>query len=190
MSRAAKRFFDVAVAAVLLLVLWPVLAIIACLIWSNEPGPIFYRGPRAGRDGRPFAVFKLRTMTLAPQARREITVSNDPRVTPIGRVLRATKLDELPQLINVVRGEMSLVGPRPESLHYVARYTDEQRQVLSVRPGITGAAQIYFPHEEGLLDGPDPETLYITRVMPAKLEIDLEYVRYFGHSGWMSSCSG
>src|SRR6185312_14421422 len=153
MSRQVKRFFDVIVAALLVLVLCPVLAIIACLIWSNEPGPVIHRGLRMGRNGRPFAVFKFRSMTLAPMPKQEITVSNDPRVTRVGRFLRATKLDELPQLFNVLRGEMSLVGPRPESPHYVAHYTAEQQQVLSVRPGITGAAQIYFPHEEELLDG-------------------------------------
>jgi FlaA1/EpsC-like NDP-sugar epimerase/lipopolysaccharide/colanic/teichoic acid biosynthesis glycosyltransferase len=183
MSMKAKRLFDVVVAALMLLALWPVLAIVACLIWMDERGPIIYRGQRAGRAGRPFHVFKFRTMTLAPMPRREITVTNDPRVTRIGRLLRASKLDELPQLFNVLRGEMSLVGPRPESPHYVAFYTAEQQQVLSVRPGITGAAQIYFPHEEELLAGPDPEQMYITQVMPAKLAIDLEYVRYW--SFWL-----
>ncbi|HLW01592.1 MAG TPA: SDR family NAD(P)-dependent oxidoreductase [Ktedonobacterales bacterium] len=179
MSLHVKRFVDVAVAALLLLALSPVFAIIAGLIRLDEPGPVFHRGLRAGRNGRPFAVFKFRSMTLAPMPRQEITVSNDPRVTRIGRFLRATKLDELPQLFNVLRGEMSLVGPRPESPHYVAYYTAEQQQVLSVRPGITGAAQIYFPHEEELLNGPNPEQLYIRRVMPAKLAIDLDYVRYW-----------
>ncbi len=175
----AKRIFDLTITAPLVLVLLPVFAIIACLIWCDERGPVIYRGPRVGRGGKPFAVFKFRSMTLAPLPRQEITVSNDPRVTRVGRFLRATKLDELPQLFNVLRGEMSLVGPRPESPHYVAHYTAEQRQVLSVRPGITGAAQIYFPHEEELLNGPDPEHLYLSRVMPAKLAIDLDYVRYW-----------
>jgi FlaA1/EpsC-like NDP-sugar epimerase/lipopolysaccharide/colanic/teichoic acid biosynthesis glycosyltransferase len=178
-GRAAKFFLEVGTASVMLLVLSPLFAIIACLIWLDEPGSIFYHSLRVGRGGRPFAVYKFRTMTQAPMPRREITVSNDPRITRIGRFLRASKLDELPQLFNVLRGDMSLVGPRPESPHYVAYYTAEQREVLSVRPGITGAAQIYFPHEEELLAGPDPEQLYITRVMPAKLTIDLEYVHYW-----------
>jgi FlaA1/EpsC-like NDP-sugar epimerase/lipopolysaccharide/colanic/teichoic acid biosynthesis glycosyltransferase len=179
MSMHVKRFGDVVVAALLLLMLSPVLAIIAALIRVDEPGPVIHRGLRTGQGGRPFTVLKFRSMTLAPMPRQEITVSNDPRVTRIGRFLRASKLDELPQLFNVLRGEMSLVGPRPESPHYTAYYTPEQQQVLSVRPGITGAAQIYFPHEEELLNGPDPEQLYITLVMPAKLAIDLEYVRYW-----------
>jgi lipopolysaccharide/colanic/teichoic acid biosynthesis glycosyltransferase len=117
-------------------------------------------------------------MIPATVLRREITVRNDPRVTPVGRVLRATKLDELPQLVNVLRGEMSLVGPRPESPRYVAHYTSHQRAVLAVRPGITGPAQIVYCHEERLLGGRDPELQYLTVVMPAKLALDLDYVRH------------
>lgn len=172
----AKRVFDATLAAILLLALFPVLVILGCLVWCNEPGPVLYRGVRAGREGRPFRILKFRTMTRAPTFSQEITVKDDPRVTWLGRWLRLTKLDELPQLINVLVGDMSLVGPRPEALKYVACYTNEQREVLSVRPGITGAAQVFFPHEEKILAGPDPEQLYRTRVMPAKLAIDLDYV--------------
>ena len=113
----------------------------------------------------------------------DITIHADPRVTATGRLLRASKLDELPQLWNVIRGEMSLVGPRPEAPRYVAAYTPEQREVLSVRPGVTGLAQIYFRHEERLLGGSHPERYYQTTLMPAKLEIDRYYARH--HSFWL-----
>jgi len=172
-----KRLFDIVVAAIVLVALLPVFAVIAGAILITDPGPIIYRGTRVGRGGRLFQIYKFRTMTVSATGTSPITVSNDTRVTSIGRILRATKLDELPQLINVLRGDMSLVGPRPESPHYVAYYTAEQRAVLNVRPGITGAAQVLFRHEERILSGPDPEWYYITTVMPAKLEIDLAYVR-------------
>lgn len=177
-----KRTFDLVVAAALLLLLCPLLTLIALAVWLDEPGSVVYRGQRVGRGGRVFAIFKFRTMTTARATSRAITVSHDPRVTRIGRVLRAAKLDELPQLVNVLRGEMSLVGPRPESPQYVALYTPEQRAVLAVTPGITGPSQLVFRHEEQLLTGPDPEHLYQTVIMPAKLGIDLNYVAT--HTFW------
>ncbi len=177
MSMRAKRLFDLAVALILLLALFPVFVIVGCLVWCNEPGPVIYRGVRVGLEGRSFSILKFRTMRRNLAPRGEITRKDDPRVTWIGRSLRAAKLDELPQLVNVLVGEMSLVGPRPEAPKYVACYTDEQRQVLSVRPGITGAAQVSFPHEERLLSGANPEQVYITLIMPTKLAIDLNYIR-------------
>lgn len=177
-----KRAFDVSVAATLIIVLLPVMALIAVAVWGDGSGPILYRGIRVGRQGAPFHMLKFRTMVPTTTSGREITVRGDPRITRVGRVLRATKLDELPQLINVLRGEMSLVGPRPEAPRYVAHYTGEQRAVLMVRPGITGRSQVLFRHEEALLRVPDPELYYLTAVMPAKLAIDLEYVRT--HSLW------
>jgi lipopolysaccharide/colanic/teichoic acid biosynthesis glycosyltransferase len=169
----------VVVAAALLVALLPLLVLIALGVWASQPGTVIYRGPRVGLGGRPFQILKFRTMALAPSsgASREVTIRDDPRVTRFGRLLRATKLDELPQLVNVLRGEMSLVGPRPESPHYVACYTPAQRAVLTVRPGITGLSQVFFRHEERLLGGPDPERYYVAVVMPAKLKIDLDYVR-------------
>lgn len=172
-----KRALDVATAAVMLVVLAPVLVLTASVVRLSGPGPIFHRGWRVGRNGQPFRILKFRTMSPSAPAGGEITVDHDPRVTRVGRVLRATKVDELPQLINVLRGEMCLVGPRPESPRFVAHYAPEQRAVLSVRPGITGPSQIRFRAEERLLRGPDPEHYYLTTVMPAKLAMDLEYVR-------------
>src|SRR2546429_2712399 len=179
MSRAA----DVAIAGVLLVLVAPLLAVVSCAILLTSGRPVVYRGPRVGRDGRPFHILKLRTMRPDSDAGRHVTVAGDDRVTRVGRLLRLTKLDELPQLVNVLRGDMALVGPRPESPRYVARYTPEQRAVLSVRPGITGAAQVAYSQEERLLAGPDPEAVYLGAIMPDKLAIDLAYVRR--RSAWL-----
>jgi len=176
-----KRAVDIAAATALLVVVAPVMALIACVVHLSGPGPVIYRGWRVGRDGHLFRILKFRTMSQAASG-HEVTIHNDPRVTRLGRLLRATKLDELPQLLNVVKGDMSLVGPRPESPHYVAHYTPTQRTALRVRPGITGPSQVLYRHEEELLRGPDPEQLYLTTIMPAKLAIDVEYVR--NHSVW------
>jgi lipopolysaccharide/colanic/teichoic acid biosynthesis glycosyltransferase len=172
-----KRVFDVVVAALLLVTLAPLLALLAGLVRLSGPGPVLYRGTRVGRDGRPFAMLKFRTMVDGAARGAAITIHGDTRVTRLGRVLRVTKLDELPQLINVLRGEMSLVGPRPEAPEYVAHYTPEQLGVLAVRPGITGLAQVRFRHEERLLYGPDWEAVYLRSVLPAKLALDREYLR-------------
>lgn len=174
---ALKRIIDVVAAAILLLALLPMLVLIACLVRWSGPGPIIYRGLRVGRDGRPFRILKFRSMSTASALGSEITIYHDPRVTRIGRVLRATKLDELPQLINVLRGDMSFVGPRPESPRYLDHYTREQREILRVRPGITGVSQVAFRSEEELLDAPDPEQQYVSVLLPAKLAMDLAYVR-------------
>jgi len=178
-----KRLFDLVVSSCALIFLSPLLVAIALAVRVSGPGPALYRGVRVGRNGREFTILKFRSMRTEPQAMSEITIHADPRVTAIGRLLRASKLDELPQLWNVIRGEMSLVGPRPEAPRYVAAYTTEQREVLSVRPGVTGLAQIYFRHEERLLRGSHPERYYQTTVMPAKLEIDRYYARH--HSFWV-----
>jgi len=177
-----KRAFDISVALTLVIVLFPLMTVIALAVRIGGSGPILYRGIRVGRRGAPFQMLKFRTMVPASKNSREITVHHDPRITRVGRVLRASKLDELPQLINVVHGDMSLVGPRPESPRYVAHYTEEQRVVLTVRPGITGPSQVLFRHEEHLLQVPVPELYYLTVIMPAKLAIDMEYVR--SHTLW------
>jgi len=172
-----KRVFDVIVAAIILLLTLPLFALIAAAIWLDDRGPIIYRGLRVGLGGQTFFQLKFRTMTVNQTLKSEVTLRDDPRVTCVGRFLRNTKLDELPQLINVLRGDMSLVGPRPETLHYVASFTPEQRAVLSVRPGITGLAQLSFRYHERLVIGPDPERYYLTVLLPAKLAINLDYVR-------------
>jgi lipopolysaccharide/colanic/teichoic acid biosynthesis glycosyltransferase len=155
-----------------------VLAAIGIAIKLDDGRPVFYRALRVGKGGAPFRLLKFRTMFVDADKRGPgITSKGDSRVTRTGRFLRRTKLDELPQLINVVKGEMSLVGPRPEDPRYVALYTPEQRQVLSVAPGITSAASLAYRHEEQLLSSDDWEILYRTQVMPAKLAIDLDYLR-------------
>ncbi|MFL5732389.1 MAG: sugar transferase [Chloroflexia bacterium] len=172
-----KRFFDVAAAVVGLVVLSPLFAAIAVAVKAQDGGPVFYRATRVGRGGKPFRLYKFRTMiTNADRIGPGITAGGDPRVTRAGRWLRKTKLDELPQLINVLSGDMSLVGPRPEDPRYVALYTPEQQMVLSVRPGITSAASVAYRHEEKMLADDDWEAAYRNHVMPAKIQIDLDYL--------------
>ena len=173
-----KRLMDLVVASVGLILLAPVLLIVGILIKIDSPGPVFYRGDRIGKDGKPFKMLKFRTMVIhADRMGAALTHGGDPRVTRIGRLLRKWKIDEIPQLINVVRGEMSLVGPRPESPVYVQYYTPEQKQVLTVKPGITGQTQVRYRHEETLLGQcADPEKDYVEKIMPQKLAIDLEYI--------------
>lgn len=174
---SARRALDLVGAALGLALLAPLLLVIAVAVRASDGGPALHRARRIGRHGRPFELLKFRTMI--PDAARcgpAITAGGDPRVTPLGRWLRRTKLDELPQLINVLRGEMGLVGPRPEDPRYVALYSPAQRRVLAARPGITSAATLHYRHEEQILVGLDWETRYRTQVMPAKLELDLDYL--------------
>jgi lipopolysaccharide/colanic/teichoic acid biosynthesis glycosyltransferase len=143
----------------------------------SDNGPIFYRANRIGKGGVTFAVYKFRTMIVdADKIGPAVTASGDSRVTPLGAFLRRTKLDELPQLLNVLNGEMSLVGPRPEDPRYVALYTPAQRQILDFVPGITSAASLTYRHEEQMLTGDDWETVYHQKVMPEKIAIDLAYM--------------
>ena len=176
----AKRLFDLVVASLGLLLLVPLLVAIAIWIKLDSPGPVFYRQQRVGRDGRLFRIHKFRTMLAAPSGVEPplITIGADPRITRAGATLRRTKLDELPQLIDVVRGDMSLVGPRPEVPRYVALYPDALRaKVLSVRPGITDLASIEYRDESALLArAADPEREYVEVVMPAKLRAAARYV--------------
>lgn len=173
-----KRLFDVVASGAGLIVLSPLLLALAVAVKLGSPGPIFYRANRVGRYGAPFKLLKFRSMVInADRIGPAVTGAADPRITRVGRFLRRTKLDELPQLINVLRGQMSLVGPRPEDPRYVALYTDEERQVLNVRPGITSPASVAYRNEEALLVGDDWEKHYIEQIMPAKLAVDLEYAR-------------
>lgn len=173
-----KRGFDVVASGIGLIVLSPVFIVIAIAVRLNSKGSAFYRARRIGQHGKEFRLYKFRSMRAdADQQGPGITSANDTRITSVGRVLRRTKLDELPQLINVLRGEMSLVGPRPEDPHYVALYTPEQRAILKYRPGITSMASFKYRNEEQLLSGEAWEQLYIDEVMPAKLTIDLDYSR-------------
>ena len=178
-DEACRRALDVAAASCGLIVLSPLFSLVAVLIKSDGSGPVFFRGERVGKDGRPFRVYKFRTMVAHAAGHGPgITAAGDPRVTRVGRFLRRTKLDEIPQLVNVLRGDMSLVGPRPEDPRYVALYTAEQRRVLSVRPGITSLASVRFRHEEAMLQGEDWERVYREEVLPAKLQIELDYLEH------------
>lgn len=171
-----KRLFDMVCAALGLLVLSPVLLMCALLVGLTSPGGVLFRQERVGKDGVPFTIYKFRSMRK-DNAGLKISTSRDTRITPVGRVLRKTKLDELPQLWNVLKGDMSFVGPRPEVREYTDLYTPEQRQVLMVRPGITGLASIRYRNENELLTASsDPNRTYIEEVMPAKLALDLEYI--------------
>lgn len=173
-----KRLMDIVISGCALLVLWPLLLLIALAIKLDDPGPVFYRQVRVGRGGREFRIFKFRTMVVdADKKGLAITVGRDSRITRVGAFLRKTKLDELAQLLNVLAGEMSFVGPRPEVPKYVGLYTPYQRQVLLVRPGITDYASIAYRNENDLLEGAqDPERLYIEEIMPAKIELNMKYL--------------
>lgn len=174
-----KRLFDLAFSALGLLLLSPFFLTIAFWIKTDSAGPVFFRQERVGRNGKPFRIHKFRTMVVNAEARGpQLTVGRDARITPSGHFLRKYKLDELPQLIDVLFGDMSLVGPRPEVPKYVAHYPAGVRElVLSVRPGITDSASIEFRDENALLEGAaDPELKYIQSILPVKLDYYREYV--------------
>lgn len=174
-----KRCFDLFFTIPGLVALSPILILLALWVHFDSDGPIFFRQERVGRYGVPFRIFKFRTMVTDAEKRgKQITVGNDSRVTRSGEVLRKYKLDELPQLFNVILGDMSLVGPRPEVPRYIAEYTEEERkEVLSVRPGITDNASIEFRSENEILGRAlDPEWAYIHEVLPIKIGYYREYV--------------
>lgn len=174
----ARRVFDTAVAGLGLVISSPVLLVAAVAIRLDSPGPVIFRQKRVGLNGAPFEILKFRTMRVdAERVGAQLTVGADPRITKVGAFLRAWKIDELPQLANVVKGEMALVGPRPEVPRYVELYTPEQRRVLSVRPGITDPASIEFRNESELMaEQPDPERYYREVIMPRKVQLNLEYL--------------
>lgn len=174
-----KRLFDIGVSILVLALLSPVLFITALAVRLDSNGPALYRGNRTGQGGVEFKLLKFRTMTVeAAQQGPGITVAGDSRITRVGRILRRTKLDELLQLVNVLRGEMSVVGPRPEDPRYVALYTPGQQRILAYRPGITSMASVQYRNEESLLEGENWNETYITQIMPDKLAIDLDYMEH------------
>jgi lipopolysaccharide/colanic/teichoic acid biosynthesis glycosyltransferase len=174
-----KRALDIMFSAAGLVVLFPLLVIIAILIKSDSSGPVFFRQKRIGRHFIPFDLYKFRSMvTDAPRMGPGITAGHDPRITRIGRVLRKTKIDELPQLLNVLKGDMSLVGPRPELTRYVELFKDDFAEVLTVQPGITDYASIRYRDEESILASyADPVEGYVNDILPAKLALNKQYVR-------------
>ena len=185
MSEVARDVFDRSVAAVALVVLSPLLLVISVLVKATSPGPVLFRQVRVGRDGRTFRICKFRTMThTGTTGSAEVSPLGDPRVTRVGRVLRDWYLDELPQLLNVVRGDMGLVGPRPETPEFVALYSDDERRVLSVRPGLAGPSTLGFMDEAERLAGhADPNAHYRDVLLHERVRLDLSYLerRSFGY---------
>jgi lipopolysaccharide/colanic/teichoic acid biosynthesis glycosyltransferase len=173
-----KRTIDIAVAGTLLILLAPALVMVGILVRLDSPGPALFRQQRVGRNFRRFWIYKFRTMVAGAAAKGPaITVNADPRVTGVGTWLRRTKIDELPQLWNVLRGDMSLVGPRPELPKYVSRFAEEYRVLLKVRPGLTDPSSLkYVDEARWLAAAEDPEKLYVNRILPDKLTIARQYL--------------
>jgi lipopolysaccharide/colanic/teichoic acid biosynthesis glycosyltransferase len=172
-----RRVFDFLVATVALVVFAPVISLIALAVKVTSRGPVFHRARRVGRDRKPFTLFKFRTMGHAPEGQGPaITLRDDPRVTHLGRMLRRTKIDELPQLVNVIRGDMALVGPRPEDECYLQYYRAEELRVLSVRPGMTSPISLRYQNEEELLHGEDWHDKYVNQLIHDKLRGELDYL--------------
>lgn len=180
LDRVARRVFNLTSSLLGLLLLSPILLLVAFAVRADSRGPVLFRQKRVGRGGAVFEILKFRSMRVdAEAAGGQLTVGADPRVTPVGKFIRAWKLDELPQLINVVKGDMDLVGPRPEVPKYVALYNASQRKVLEARPGITDPASVQFRNESELMAGhPEPERLYIEEIMPRKLATNLDYLEH------------
>jgi lipopolysaccharide/colanic/teichoic acid biosynthesis glycosyltransferase len=174
-----KRTFDILVSAAGLVLLSPVLLVVALLIKADSAGPVFFLQERMGRRFRPFHIYKFRTMVPdAPRLGKLITVGEDPRITRVGRILRLTKIDELPQLLNVLKGDMSLVGPRPEVRHYVELFRPDYEEILQVPPGITDLASVHYRHESEILGrAENPEEQYIKEILPEKIRLAKEYLR-------------
>ena len=173
-----KRLFDFVAALCGLVVLSPLLLLVTLAVILSMGWPVFFRQVRVGKNGTPFKIIKFRTMiNNAEKEGLDLTTGNDPRITALGKFLRKTKIDELPQLINVLKGEMSIVGPRPEVPRFVRLYSEEQGRVLQVRPGLTDTASIVYRDEEKILARfDDVETAYIEKIMPAKLKLNLAYI--------------
>jgi len=175
----AKRLFDIVASLSMLILCSPVYLLAAVLVKLGSPGPVHHQAIRAGKNNKPFKLFKFRTMVVnADQVGPGITASHDPRITSVGKILRKTKLDEIPQLWNVLTGDMSIIGPRPEDPKYVRFYTEEQLRVLSVRPGLSGPAAIRYRHEEKILaqNSGNLEEYYLRTILPDKLNLDLNYI--------------
>lgn len=174
-----KRVFDLVLAFAMLVVLSPVMVALSVAVKLGSAGPVLYKGVRCGRGGRPFRMLKFRSMVVdAERLGGPSTSGDDPRLTSVGRFMRRSKLDELPQLVNILRGDMSFVGPRPEVLSEIATYTVEQREILILRPGITDWASLWNVREEEVLAGaPDPHQAYKELIQPTKLMLQLQYCR-------------
>ena len=174
-----KRLFDFSASLIGLIVISPILIALAIAVKRDSPGPVFYRGERTGKDGKPFRMFKFRTMVVnADRLGGPSTAADDPRLTEMSGFLKKYQLDEIPQLINILKGDMSLVGPRPEVKMYTDMFTEEEKAILSVRPGMTDYASIWDFHEGEILKGSaDPEKDYMEKIRPEKLRLQLKYIK-------------
>ena len=175
-----KRLVDVLLSLIALMTLFPLFLVVAFAIKLDSKGPMFYRAERIGRGGKPFKPYKFRTMVTGAQKISDVvsTPNDDPRITRVGKILRRYNLDELAQFINVLTGEMSVVGPRPEVPRYIELLTDEEKVILSVRPGITDLATVWIGDKGEILAGhEDPEKVYLEKIRPGKIRLQLEYVR-------------
>lgn len=176
-----KRIFDIVMSFVGIIVFLPIMLIVGILIKLTSKGPIFFKQKRLTKDMKEFTIYKFRTMREDTENNKQITIGKDVRITKIGNFLRKTKLDELPQLFNIIKGEMSFVGPRPEVPKYVAYYTDEQKEIFEVRAGITDYASIYFSNESEILgQQSDPEKYYIEEIIPHKIKLNKKYINNMG----------
>ncbi|MDP4153626.1 MAG: sugar transferase [Bacillota bacterium] len=184
-QKTVKRCFDIFASAFGLVILLPVFIIIALAIYIDSKSPVIFKQTRVGKDGKEFIIYKFRSMKVISAENNDVsnnylTLEIDPRVTKVGKFIRKYRLDELPQLVNVLIGDMSIVGPRPEVPYYVHYYTERQKKTLSVRPGLTGTATILFLNEDKILSQSlDPEKTYIEDIMPAKIEQNLLYLKNF-----------
>jgi lipopolysaccharide/colanic/teichoic acid biosynthesis glycosyltransferase len=174
-----KRGFDIVASFTTLLLMIPLLALVSTIIKLDSEGPVFFKQERMGRGFRPFWIYKFRTMKQTPVGHgSQVTVGDDPRITRVGRFLRQAKLDEIPQLINILRGEMSFVGPRPEVARYVQLFQAEYQEILTVRPGLTDLASLKYRDEAALLaKAEDPEEEYTKRVLPDKIRLSKDYIK-------------
>lgn len=179
LSLVIKRIFDIVASLCGLIILSPMLIIVAMCIKLDSKGPVFFKQKRVGKNKKIFEIYKFRTMvTDAEKLGKQITVGNDSRITRVGKFIRKCKLDEFPQLINVLKGEMSLVGPRPEVPRYVELYDEYEEQILLVQPGITDYASIEYRNENEILgNSSNPEETYIEEIMPTKIELNMKYIR-------------
>ncbi len=182
MYRFSKRCFDIFFSLLGILFLLLLFLFVAIAIKCSSKGPVLFKQERVGKNGKTFKIWKFRSMVVDAEAKgRQITTDGDSRITKVGKFIRKTKIDELPQLFNVLSGKMSFVGPRPEVPRYVELYTEEQRKVLTVKPGITDLASIEYRNENDLLkEAEDPDRKYIEEIMPAKLELNLKYIEKAG----------
>jgi lipopolysaccharide/colanic/teichoic acid biosynthesis glycosyltransferase len=172
-----KRLFDLAIAALALLAVTPMFLLVALLIKLDSRGPILFKQERVGQKFRPFLIYKFRTMYTGAHTTSALTIGADPRITRTGKYLRASKIDELPQLLNVLKGEMSLVGPRPELPRYVALFRSDYEKILTMRPGLTDLASLKYSDEASILgQSADPEREYVSRLLPDKIRLAKEYI--------------